>query len=299
MKSGFAVSAIIPSTGRAELAAAVNSVVSQTIAVRPIVVLDRPEMESSVRSMLSSVDCLLVVTEGLGGAGARNVGIDRADTEFVAFLDDDDSWLPMKTEVQLEQLGASASRRVLAASGMRFIRSRDEIVIPRRVPVSRDIGSYLVQRPRLRFGDNCVQSSSLLLRREFAQDVGWDVALKKHQDWDFIIRALEYESSELAWTSSPLVNVRQGTPGSISRTRSWRDSLLFFEKHREHMSSRACADFLWTQILRSSFATGDAAGIRFFVSRMGDGVPNLAAALVGVSGLASLRPLGTRFGVRR
>lgn len=284
MKTDAQVSAIIPSIGRAELAAAVQSVAQQTVPVHPIVVLDRPGSESEVRRLLEPYEHTLVLSHNVGGAGARNIGIDAAVTDYVAFLDDDDRWLPMKTERQLRAISESSSTRVLAASGMCFLRRNDEIVIPRRTPGGRAIASYLVERPSLRFGDNCVQSSSLMLRRDFASEARWDESLSKHQDWDFIIRALEFDSVELVWVDAPMLKVQQGSSGSISKSRSWRDSADFYVKHRARMSSRARADFIWTQILRSSVAALSVEGIRFGVAALGMNRPHVAAVVVGMSG---------------
>src|SRR5699024_9428636 len=40
--------------------------------------------------------------ENLGGALARNVGIEASNGDYITFLDDDDEYLPVKIEKQVE-----------------------------------------------------------------------------------------------------------------------------------------------------------------------------------------------------
>lgn len=67
---------------------AVESVEAQTVSVRPIVVEDEQQR---------------------GPAWARNVGLNRAEEQFVAFCDADDYWKEAKLERQLEALSADES----------------------------------------------------------------------------------------------------------------------------------------------------------------------------------------------
>lgn len=90
---------------------AVDSVINQTCQDTEIIVVnDAPqdrETVENIRKLLESYDkeILYIVPEQSGGAcAARNIGLERAKGEFVAFLDDDDEWLPEKLERQLRRM---------------------------------------------------------------------------------------------------------------------------------------------------------------------------------------------------
>ncbi|WP_353647252.1 glycosyltransferase family A protein [Mycobacterium sp. IS-1742] len=280
--------AVIPTTGRPSLAAAVKSVMRQTIPVHPIIVLDRPEKADDVRSVLDPFDHTLVITEGAtGGAAARNLGIEHSEADYICFLDDDDTWLPHKTETQLEACSKVQSPFLLSASAMVFDRSFDHVVIPRRPPETQDgIGSYMVQRPELRFGSNVVQSSTLLMSKLLVQRCTWNANLRKHQDWDYVTRCLSFEDVNFVWVNEPLAIVTKGSQESISMTCDWRASAEFLRDHRNELSRKAAADFVWSQIIRASLQKGDFAGVRFALSQRELMRPHWTAAVVGLSGAA-------------
>ncbi len=74
---------------------------------------NRPELlKRAVASVQAQTyqDFELIVIEDAdsrGGGWARNQGIKKATGEWVAFLDDDDQWLPEKLEVQMKLLEAA------------------------------------------------------------------------------------------------------------------------------------------------------------------------------------------------
>ena len=99
------VSVIIPTLDRPRLLLrAVDSVVQQTHRdIEIIVVVDRPSPETlaAVQTVSDSRLRLIVNPYPTTAGGARNVGADHAAGEWIAFLDDDDEWLPNKLEHQL------------------------------------------------------------------------------------------------------------------------------------------------------------------------------------------------------
>lgn len=109
------VSVIIPTFGRlTTLERAIKSVIKQTYNNIEILVVDdnEPYSEDSnnVKILIEKIACekLQLVTQEkhINGAAARNTGIKQAKGEFIAFLDDDDLFLPQKIEKQVEFLNS-------------------------------------------------------------------------------------------------------------------------------------------------------------------------------------------------
>ncbi|WP_258934130.1 glycosyltransferase family 2 protein [Nesterenkonia pannonica] len=114
------VTAIIVSTGWLGLKNAVQSVTRQTIPVTPLIVLDKPQAETSIRRRLAGLHYRLITTRGEEGlAASRNIGVEAATTEYVAFLDERDAWVSHKTHTQLDAL-----RQATATWGTTVISSR-------------------------------------------------------------------------------------------------------------------------------------------------------------------------------
>jgi glycosyltransferase involved in cell wall biosynthesis len=90
------VSVVIPTYNRAHLIErTVASVLAQETAPTEIIVVDDGSTDDTARvlaAMGSAVTAISKVNEG--GAAARNAGVAAANTDWIAFLDSDDLWLP-------------------------------------------------------------------------------------------------------------------------------------------------------------------------------------------------------------
>ncbi len=106
----YKVSVIIPTYNRTNyIKRAVESVINQTYGNLEIVVVDdnlKDSMESNyIINQIKEMDSriLVVKTDGkVGGGKARNIGVQKSTGEFLAFLDDDDIFIPQKVEAQLK-----------------------------------------------------------------------------------------------------------------------------------------------------------------------------------------------------
>lgn len=108
------VSVVIPTYNRKEkLLLAVTSVLNQTYAPLEILVCDDGSTDGTkeVIEELKSDIPVLYLNCGRNGLPAvpRNIGVSKAKGNYIAFLDDDDEWLPDKLKIQLaymEKTGA-------------------------------------------------------------------------------------------------------------------------------------------------------------------------------------------------
>jgi glycosyltransferase involved in cell wall biosynthesis len=123
------VSVIIPTYNRADCVVdAIRSVQRQTVPDVEIVVADDGSTDGTAVSVQSLGDAVVYLSLRHRGrpAAARNAGLRQAQSEFIAFLDSDDLFLPHKLRVQLAALEASPKAGMVYSDGY-FVRNyRDQ-----------------------------------------------------------------------------------------------------------------------------------------------------------------------------
>ena len=246
------VSVIIPTFERPALVLqAVNSAVKQTIKdLEIIVVIDGGD--SATRAALESLSLpqlrVLPLKEQVGGSRARNEGVVIARGDWIAFLDDDDLWLPQKLERQLAAARASTCSDPIVACKVVAQTQGGEVVWPRKPP-SEPLSEYLLARDTWTQGEGLLQTSTLLVTRRLLNKVTFEDGLRKHQDWDWILRAAREPGVKIEFVNEPLAiwNLRESA-GGVSRKLDWQASLTWIRDRRELVTRRAYAGFIATQI---------------------------------------------------
>lgn len=105
------VSVVIPCFNSQDtIARAISSVLDQTVQVLEIILIDDCSSDQTtnvvnriINENLTSVKISLLRSPvNMGPGYARNLGLEKAEGAFVAFLDADDVWHPEKTQIQLD-----------------------------------------------------------------------------------------------------------------------------------------------------------------------------------------------------
>lgn len=257
------ISVVIPTRGRPELVTrAVESVLSQTHReVEILVVIDGPCAETT-QSLAKITDARLRVIElpsPVGGSDTRNLGVQHAHGSWIAFLDDDDEWMPAKLERQLALARATEdcypviSCKVIASS------PSGQFVWPRRLPSSSEpICEYLFNRKSLFKGESLLQTSTLFAPRTLLEIVPFTSGLKRFQDYDWCLRAAEMEGVQFHFVPEPLVtwHIESGRE-SISNRNDWTPALEWLRSNRSRMTRRAYAGFISASLAQQASAQGD------------------------------------------
>jgi glycosyltransferase involved in cell wall biosynthesis len=213
------VSVILPTYNRGHLLMeAVQSVVAQTWADWELIIVDDGSTDDSLSSVAALGDQrirTITIPHSGSPARARNVGVAAARGEWVAFLDSDDLWLPLKLERQLAALRADAAAQ-WSTTGFAFI---DENGAPTHQRSGKPYEAYSGWIfDRMLTGDSVVTTPAVMARRTFICDVGeFDESLMSREDLDLMLRMAL--NAPIAAVVEPLTLVREH-PGRTTKASS-------------------------------------------------------------------------------
>ena len=249
----FGVTAVIPTHRRAGvLPRAVRSALSQTYAnLDVVVVVDGPDAETT-RALAEMAHPRLRVVEldrPMGGCEARNAGVNAASGEWIAFLDDDDEWLPNKIARQMGLLPSIDCRDPIISCRFEARTDSGEYVWPERFPrPGEPISEYLLVRQGIRRVDGFVATPTILTRRSLLERVPFQPGLKKHQDWDWVIRAVSQPGVGVFFCPEALAVCHMESSNSTSRRLDWEFSLDWVRNSRHLVTPRAYSSFITTHV---------------------------------------------------
>jgi glycosyltransferase involved in cell wall biosynthesis len=184
------VSVVIPVYNRStELRRAVRSVLAQTYVDLELIVVDDASTDDIAGALEDVADPRLRLIRkpvNQGAASARNTGIQAATGHWVAFLDSDDEWLPNKLERQIGRLAGRPNGARICTSGYVILHAQER----RRAREFRPADWHGTAR-QLVWGCNLSPGSTLIAERACFEEIGlFDVALRRFEDWDWLLRYL-------------------------------------------------------------------------------------------------------------
>ncbi len=208
------ITVIVPHYNRFDsVKKALLSIHAQTVSVREILLVDdcsRPEVLTKIRK-LSNLATIIENESNVGLAGARNVGISHAKSQWLAFLDDDDLFLPHKLEHQLRYIQEHPDCDVVA-SGVNMTRPDGTV-------------AYwgLKRTKRLQLKDALVHTAgmvqTLLIKRDAMNAMGcFDPRRRYLEDYELGIRMVA-SGLKVDYLAEPLVQYFVG--GRDQLTAHW------------------------------------------------------------------------------
>jgi len=180
------VTVVIPTRGRWPLLSVTlaSALGQEGVELEVVVVDDGARDETAARLAELGDERLRVVSNEAppGVAAARNRGLGEARGEWVAFLDDDDLWAPLKLRTQLAAAVAAGADFAYAAALV-----VDERYLPFHAPALPD--PELLAEQLRRANVMPAGSSNVIVRAELLRTLGGlDERFRELDDWDLWLR---------------------------------------------------------------------------------------------------------------
>jgi len=294
------VTVVIPTRNRPDMVTrAVESALAQTYApLEVIVIIDGPDPATEERLAALADPRLVVIPlqKNRGAAGARNLGVERARGAWIAFLDDDDEWMPGKIAVQMAARPAGVRYPIMSCR-CKVVTACGDFEWPRRLCTPQDaIGDYLFVRHGLFKGETFAPTTTLLAPKALLQRL--PIPKSAFDDWEWLIACGRVQGCALVTVPEVLAihytetdRITLSTCHNIDQALSWAESM------RPMLSPRAYACLLLQATGGEQAARTAAVRRRILKSALRDGAPTPMALATFL--MHSLMPVGLRRRLRQ
>ena len=199
------VSVIIPAYNSDRyIGEAIDSVLAQTYTDYEIIVVDDGSTDNTKNIVQAYGDRVhYLYQENQGVASARNLAIEKAQGEFIAFLDADDFFLPAKLAKQVACFEQDSTLGMVI-SGWRLVDSQGEKISDAEIwnyAPQLNLTTAVLHKP--------ARPSATMVRRDWVQQVkGFKTSLSSAEDLDFLLRLL-LMGCPASWLTEILTAYRQ------------------------------------------------------------------------------------------
>jgi len=174
---------VIPSTGRKEfLKEAIESALAQSVKpIACVVVMDAPEHHFSTLKSRYLNQVIFVPSESKSANNCRKQGaahlVQKVGVDAVAFLDDDDKWLPTKSEKQLRLVKERNLQTFAVGCKWSLLKNRqvEDTCTPPAIDIHKQIQFYQALG----------SFSSIIVSADIAMDIAPDIP--SCQDWHYLL----------------------------------------------------------------------------------------------------------------
>jgi glycosyltransferase involved in cell wall biosynthesis len=220
------VSVIISTYNRYKyLLNAINSVKDQSYKNIEIVVVNDGSTENSYKNKIDGVIWIDLEKNSRYVLGypcmslVKNIGVKNSTGKYIAFLDDDDYWMPNKVEVQLEYMKSfnckMASSEAYMGNGI-FDKNKKYSLYMKEFALNYTLKQTkmnhipkIFTREYILLNNTIIMSSTLMERQVFDKAGGWDETIPlggkngRYEDWELWKEILKY--TNCAYVDIPLI----------------------------------------------------------------------------------------------
>ena len=235
------VSVIIPTYKRSEdITRAVDSVLAQTLKEFEVIVVDDNgigteggEKTAEVMKKYEGDDRVIYLRheQNQNGAAARNTGIKAARGEYVAFLDDDDAYMPERLEKMCQKMDALSDEWGACYTG--YVKNKANGT--KQYSNEKAEGDVFLQvlMRSLYIGTG----SNLFFRKKAMDDIGlFDVSFRRNQDLEYLVRITK--KYKMAYVDEVLMQAFYDIRTAHSTfEQSCEREALFREKFKHHLDA--------------------------------------------------------------
>jgi len=217
------VSVIIPTYNREKtIVRAIQSVLNQTYTNIEVIVVDDGSVDNTAEIVGNIKDKrvkYISLEQNSGPSNARNVGVQNAKGEWIAFQDSDDVWNENKLQKQITYANGNPQFSMVYCPYKLILSNNESYVVPSKFYKGTQEGdmldSLLIQ--------NIIGTPTILIRKDAFKEVGgFDVSYRALEDWELVLRIAQ--KYKIGFVSEVLVNAYLLNGGVSSNTGAYYES---------------------------------------------------------------------------
>lgn len=258
------ISVVIPTFNRPKyLERALKSVLNQNYKfLEIIVVVDgfcelTENLISNMNKSISNKIKIIHTMEKVGGSVARNIGVDNSKGILIALLDDDDEWYEDKITEQLNLLNKenlSSKDYFLCFTSVYTYKDVKKYKKLPRVNYNENLNETIVDylfKPKGMLSGGFIQTSSVLVPKNILVETPFTPGLKKHQDWDWLIKIDKNYNLKIIQVKEPKVVYHTDIPKNnrVGSKNNWQFSEKWLYSHSDSFSRDSFENFVLFKII--------------------------------------------------
>ena len=217
MKKELLISIIIPVYNTSlYIEKCINSVYNQTYSNKEIIVIDDGSNDETKEKLnqLSSKINILLHQENKGQSSARNLGIKKATGKYIIFIDSDDFVETNFCEKLITNFNTNYSV-VTCFANVLSIKNKSKIFKPKGDGLEKALLN------------NTALGTSLFVKEDLLSIGGYDENMRTgFEDWDLLIRLLNFTNKKIFVVKEPLYNYRKGIVSTTTKANKVKYDLL-------------------------------------------------------------------------